>query len=370
MTTMSRLSTMRRNARQRPGLRAVASAAERLAASRLLDPLPEGSVVPLPDANDVILLRARQGTGEFHAETWSQQVALAHELAARGRTFAVTADPAAIFEKSVAWALPPGFIEPRLWNYAKQVQEFAAGLEAQGNRMFLSAAEVTFWENKAYMHRRLAEVGAATPPTVIVDAATHDDAAFEFEPLVVKQEHSAGSAGIHFLPTAEEARTYLSSYRFRAGESLIVQAVVPGATRDLRLTMVGDTPIRTATYWRVKSAETLAATQWRTTATTYGSTVIHEEPPPRAVEVCAGVLRELGVRTAGFDLMWENDDLDGPPLVLELSPFYQPNPPQPAGAVVAYNTFKSRRYRADGYYKRQHLAYREIASIILDKGFF
>lgn len=350
--------------------RAVAAAAERIIASRFVDPPPAASLVALADADDVILLCSRQPTGEFHAETWSQQLALAHELAARGRTFAITDDPATVFEKSVAWALPPRLVEPRLWNYAGQVQEFAAGLEAQGNRMFLSAAEAAYWENKAYMHKRLAEVGAAVPATLVVDAATQQSAEFEFEPAVVKEEHSAGSAGIHFFGTVEEARSFVSSYRFRPGESLIVQQVVPGATRDLRLTMVGDEPIRSATYWRVKSPETLEATEWRTTATTYGSAVIHEDPPGRAVEVCATLLRELNVRTAGFDLMWENDDLDGTPLILELSPFYQPNPPLPARASGTYKTFKSRRYRADGYFKRQHLAYREIAAAILDKGYF
>jgi glutathione synthase/RimK-type ligase-like ATP-grasp enzyme len=361
---------VRGRSRRPPVLRALAEVAERIAAARLLEPMPEETLVPLAEADDVILLCAQQGNGVVHTETWSQQLAFAHELAARGRTFAITTEPAALFEKSVAWALPPRLIEPRLWNHARQVQEFVTGLEAQGNRTFLSAAETLYWENKAYMHRRFDDVDVPTPATVIVDVASRDDADFDFEPLVVKQEHAAGSSGVRFFPGAEAARDYIRSYGFRPGEHLIVQAVVPGATRDLRLTMVGDTPIRSATYWRIKSQETLEAAEWRTTATSYGSTVRHEEPPARAVQLCARIMHDFSVRTAGFDVMWAEDDLDGTPLVLELSPFFQPNPPSPDGDSSAYKRFKRRRYRADGYFERQHAAYREIAATILDKGFF
>lgn len=317
----------------------------------------------------MILLCARQG-GPFHAETYSQQVALAHELAARGRRFALTDEAGTIFGKSVAWALPPRFVHPRLWNYARQVQQFVHGLESQGNRAFLSSAEAAFWENKAYMHRKLDEIGAPTPRTVVVTAGTRAGAEIDFEPVVIKEEHSAGSSGIHYLPTVAAARRFLDGYAFRPEESLIVQEVVEGANRDLRLTMVGDRSIPAATYWRVKAAEAREGAEWTTTATTYGSAVVHEEPPPRAVELCARVLERLSVRTAGFDLMWRGDDLTGEPLILELSPFYQPNPPQAAGDSRSYKEFKRRRYRTDGYFKRQHLAYREIAATILDKGLF
>lgn len=352
-------------------MRATASsAAEQLLARRLVGPPPAAALVPLDEAEHVILLSARQGDGRFHAETYSQQMALAHELAARGRRFAITEDAAAIFGKSVAWALPPRFVHPRLWNHARQVEQFVAGLEAQGNRAFLSSREAAFWENKALMHRRLDEIGAPTPETVVVTAETRATAEIGFEPVVIKEEHSAGSSGIHFLPTADEARTFLDAYAFRPDESLIVQAVVDGANRDLRLTLVGDEPILAATYWRIKPESARDATRWTTTATTYGSTVVHAEPPAAAVETCARTLDRLGVRTAGFDLMWAGDDLAGPPLILELSPFYQPNPPQAAGDARSYKEFKRRRYRADGYFKRQHLAYRQIAATILDKGFF
>ena len=350
---------------------AVTSAAESAVAGRFVEPLPASALVPLAEAEDVLLLCDRRSAGDFHAETYSQQMAFGHELAARGRTFAITDDASELFEKSVSWALPSEFVRPRLWNHARQVQQFVAGLEAQGNRAFVSAAEAAFWENKAYMHQRLDEVGAATPRTLVVTDADRAAADLAFEPVVIKQEHSAGSAGISFFATAAEARAFLAQYRFRPEESLIVQEIVSGATRDLRLTVVGDRAIRSATYWRIKSDAALAAPEWTTTATTYGAEVVHEEPPVAAVERCAKVMADLGVRTAGIDLMWVDDDVSGDPLILELSPFYQPNPPRPAGrSDRPYKAFKRRRYAADGYYKHQHLAYRDIAAAVLDQGLF
>ena len=96
----------------------------------------------------------------------------------------------------------------------------------------------------------------------------------------------------------------------------------------------------------------------------------HEEGGDGRVGDAGGdVLRELGVRTAGFDFMWRDDDVDGQPLILEFSPLYQPNPPKPRRYDDwSYKRYKSDPYVADGYFAQQHLAFREIAGQVLDQG--
>ena len=143
--------------------------------------------------------------------------------------------------------------------------------------------ETLFWENKAHMHRRFADPGVPTPHTVIVNAENCKEVNFDVEPVVVKQEHSAGSAGIRYFSTGHEARRFVMSYPFRPTESLIVQEVVAGATRDLRLTMAGAHSIPGASYWREKSAAAVASPTWTPTATKYGSTVNHGDIPESAV---------------------------------------------------------------------------------------
>jgi len=327
--------------------------------------------VPLEETDDVLLLCSRLAP-HWEPEAYIRELAFACELAAHDRPFAVSTDPSALFEKSVAWFVPgPSLVSPRLWDYSRQVTEFAAGLERQGNRPFCSSAETMFWENKAHMHRAFDAAGVPAPRTHTLTAESWRDFPFDFEPVLVKQEHSAGSAGVRYFPTAGAAREYVAAYAFRPTESLLVQELVSGATRDLRLTMVGDRMIELATYWRTKSKEALRSPTWTSTATTYNSTVEHADIPPAAVSTAARVLEQLGIRTAGIDLMWVDDDVSREPLFLELSPYYQPNAPKPERyADLTYKQFKGRPYAPDGYFAQQHLAFREISRQILEQDLF
>jgi hypothetical protein len=330
-------------------------------------PFPSDAVVPMDSTSDV-LLRFSRTLHEFKPPVWSQEVAFASEMSARGRAFAVTSEPGEIFGKSVMWYHRDDLVKPRLWDYAKQMQELIAGIEGQGNRTFNSSGEVRFWENKGYMHRRLDEIGAPTPRTRLLTADTWRSAEFDLEPLLIKEEHSSSSKGVQHFRTAADARRYVEGYAFRPGESLVMQEVVPGATKDLRLTMVGDRMIESATYWRIKSPEALARSEWTTTATSNESTVVHGEVPEGAVKAAARYMRDLGIRTAGFDFMFRDDDVTGPPLVLEFSPLYDPNPPKPRRYDDwSYKRYKSNPYISEGYFFQQHLAFREIAGQVLDQ---
>jgi glutathione synthase/RimK-type ligase-like ATP-grasp enzyme len=342
--------------------------------ARNLPPMPTEAVVPLDEAGEALLLCSRY-LPYFVPQTHVSELAFAHQLAARGRAFAVTGDARKLFDKSVAWFIPGDgrdFILPRLWDYSRQVFEFAAGLERQGNRPFCSSTETEFWENKAHMHRKLAEMGAPTPRTEILTADTWVQANFDVEPALIKEEHSAASAGVHHFSTAAQAREFVASYRFRPGESLIMQELVLGATKDMRLTMVGERLIESATYWRVKSPEALAKPEWTTTATSNNPVVLHEDIPPSVEAQAAEWLRKLGIRTAGIDLMWVDDDVSRDPVILELSPYYQPNPPKPERyAQWTYKEYKKKlRNVRDSYVLEQYRVFGDIAGAILDQDLF
>jgi len=129
--------------------------------------------------------------------------------------------------------------------------------------------------------------------------------------------------------------------------------------------------IAEASYWRTKSEAALRAADWTTTATSHNSTVEHANIPPAVVTLAAGWLERLGLRTAGLDLMWPGDDLDQEPLLLELSPYYQPNPPKPERyREWTYKQFKGKPYIEDGYFAQQYETLRAISARILDEGFF
>jgi glutathione synthase/RimK-type ligase-like ATP-grasp enzyme len=337
---------------------------------RDLEPFPTDATVPMHEAEDVLLLCSGY-LERFHLQSYVQELAFAHELAARGRAFAVTDEPREIFDKRVAWFLPGTFVRPRLWDYSRQAYEFARGLEDQGNNVFCSSSETAYWENKAHMHAMFERHDIPTPQMLLITRQNRADAAIDFAPVLVKEEHSAGSAGLHFFPSATEARRFIDQYPLRPGETLIVQALVRGATRDMRLTMAGSAAIRSATYWRQKSAKAVADPNWTPTATKHGSTVVHADPPDGVVSIVAGYLDALGVRTAGVDLIWVDDDVERPPLVLELSPYYQPNPPKPDRyADWSYREFKQRSHVPQGYLSGQYGCFREVAAQLMEQGLF
>lgn len=353
-----------------PGREAARRFARRARTLRRVPAIPWDATTSLDSASDVIL-QTSSPPWEFNPEAYSQEVAFAVELASRGRSFAVSDRPNELFGKNVVWFLHHDFGHPRLWDYSRQAQEFASGLERQGNRLFCSASETAYWENKAHMHRRLAEVDAPTPATRVLTRETWESISFDFEPVLIKQEHSAGSAGIHHFTTAQDARLFVEQYVFRPTESLIMQEVVCGADRDLRVTMVGDRVVASATYWRAKHPDAASRSEWTTTATTYDSLVDHSPAPEYVPTLVGKYMQLLGVRTAGFDLMWVGNDLSTAPLILEFSPYYQPNPPKPNRyGDLSYKQFKTDWAAPEGYLEQQHKVFREISGEILDQGLF
>jgi hypothetical protein len=334
--------------------------------------MPEGAIVPVDQASEVILLCSRYRAPNVVPQAHVSELAFAHELAARGCSFAVTEKSRDLFDKAVVWFIPgdgQDFVTPQLWDYSGQVRGFAEGLERQGNRPFCSSQETAFWENKAHMHRRLDEIGAPTPKTEVLTADNWGATSFDIEPVLIKEEHSSASQGVHHFATASDARAFVERHSFRPGESLIMQEVVKGATMDMRLTMVGDRMIEAATYWRNKNPVALRSPEWTTTATSYDSIVEHANIPESVEPMAAEVLRRLGIRTAGIDLIWVDDDLDREPLFLELSPYYQPNPPKPARyADWSYKQYKKKwRNVKEGYLLQQYWVFRRIATEVLEQ---
>ena len=63
--------------------------------------------------------------------------------------------------------------------------------------------------------------------------------------------------------------------------------------------------------------------------------------------------------------------MEGDPLVLELSPYYQPNPPKPARYDRwTYKKYKENPYGEEGYFSQQYEVFRTIAGEILDQGLY
>jgi hypothetical protein len=126
-----------------------------------------------------------------------------------------------------------------LANQAEGLLDALRRAEARGNTMLPSAAEAEWWENTVFMHRRFAELGIRCPATTILGPGEPvDPDAFTY-PVLAKEPHSQGSAGLHKVNSPEEL-VALRERLVAAGEpELLVQELVD-MSRDLRATCVGD----------------------------------------------------------------------------------------------------------------------------------
>lgn len=233
------------------------------------------------------------------------------------------------------------FNPARVVDHSAGLQATLRQLEAQGNELCPSAAEAALWENKVAMHAAFERAGVPSPTTVRLDACGDVDAAMAAAglvfPLLAKEPNSCNAQGVHLIGD----RAALDALRRRLGASgrhdLLLQRLVD-MRRDLRVTVIGGEVVHH--YWRINGAP-----EWRPTTTRHGSTADFGSFPEQWRSTFVDAMDRLGLRQGAFDVCWEGDDLDGPPLFLEVSPAFSPNPPPtPEFVGRPYSEFKSRRW--------------------------
>ena len=252
-------------------------------------------------------------------------------------------------QRKIVFFLSEDFNVYRFADYTDILNHIIQNLEKQGNRVFPSSWEVGFWENKALMHRRFAELGIRTPDSVVLPMAETGSKTFEnfSYPLLVKEEHSCSSLGLHTVDLASELELLLSQPNLKNRNYAIVLQKRLNIRRDLRVILVGNQIVWH--YWRINLSK-----EWRPTATGYGNQVDFENFPKRWQEWIIETFLKLNLTTGAFDIAWENDDLNTEPYILEVSPVYQPNPrPKKLDHLQRYGWWKKSMTLRDNY----HVAY-------------
>ncbi len=246
-----------------------------------------------------------------------------------------------------------------LHDYAEGLLVALRRIEANGNRLFPSADEAEWWENKGFMHRRFAELDVHCPPTVIVDlSAPLDPSAFEY-PILVKEPHASGSRGLHKVASPGELQRVVGEMKRDGETELLVQDLID-MRRDFRATLVGDRIVHS--YFRINTSA-----DWKPTSTSHGSIVDFEHFPEQWRAYIVEVFGRLGLQSGAFDLCWAGDDLETEPYVLEVSPSYTPNPPPPAGWTRPYVDFKSVLFGRDSYAKASVATVFWVAGQLIDE---
>lgn len=233
-------------------------------------------------------------------------------------------------------------------NYMDILIYVSKNLENQGNRVFPSSYEISLWENKANMHNIFEEKNIRTPKTIPLDILNINKSIVDtfVYPGLLKEEHSCSSKGIYKVNCKEDVYAILAKKEIKNNNKTIVLQQLLEIRKDFRVILVGDSIV--LHYWRINLSE-----EWKPTATGQGSQVDFETFPEQWRTWIIETFSKLGIRTGAFDIAWQNDDLSTEPYILEVSPFYQPNPrPDNPYDLMHYGKWKKSVRLIEGYQQK------------------
>lgn len=197
-------------------------------------------------------------------------------------------------------------------------KSFISQLEPKNN-LYPPLKHTLLWENKVFMHKEFERLNINAPKTIIKKNANliFDELATDLgNKFLFKHPHSAGSRGIVLISCQQDLNRVIEENIDL--KELIFQRLV-NMKKDLRVILIGKKII--LHYWRVNNEE-----EWRPTSTSHGSEVDFEYFPEKHKSKIIDTFIKFDITQGAFDICWENDDVDGEPIFLEISPAFQPNP--------------------------------------------
>jgi glutathione synthase/RimK-type ligase-like ATP-grasp enzyme len=233
----------------------------------------------------------------------------------------------------------------KLANYSVSLYNTAKLIELQNNTLFPNSQSILLWENKGYMHRQFKDFNVNHPETIIFGRQNSlEKITIPDFPLLVKEIHSAGSRGLYLVNSVKDLSEVISKIFSKGHSELLIQRLV-NMRKDLRLVLHREKVV--SYYWRINPDD-----KWKPTATSYGGLTKFDDLPEQWLPLFVIYLEKLGLETAAFDIAWDNDDISTPPLVLEISPSYQLNPPLPDRYKnIPYKIWKKKLFITNSYHK-------------------
>ncbi|MDC1371424.1 hypothetical protein N8298_01475, partial [Flavobacteriaceae bacterium] len=233
-----------------------------------------------------------------------------------------------------------------LADYSGFLYDLVKKLSSQGNCLFPKPSDLKYWENKAHMQNQFNSYDINHPKTIILkrDYKITDIDKLKY-PILLKEIHSAGSRGITKIENQNELLKSLDIIWNKGHSSVLIQKLI-NMRRDLRVVVLNDKVI--SFYWRVNPTK-----EWRPTATSFGNKTEFGNFPKKWKKLFINYLKKMNLTTGAYDVAWENDNTENTPLILEVSPFYQLNPPLPKKfSSLSYKQYKKKLFSKESYYKK------------------
>jgi glutathione synthase/RimK-type ligase-like ATP-grasp enzyme len=243
-----------------------------------------------------------------------------------------------IHNKNIILNLSKYYNRSNLDNWSGYISDIIKHLEAQGNFVSPTFDESLFWENKIYMYKQFEIKGLNFPKTTTLNNIDLIKNTFNF-PVITKIPHGAGSVGIEELKSDIALDNFYS--KVDKPKNYLIQERI-NMKMDARIVILG------FKYFDHYFRENLTET-WHPTSTSKGSILKYYDLPMNVINYLEKISSDLNLRSAAFDVCWENNDLKNPPIVLEVSPAYLPNPK--FNGSILYKNWKKIIFIKNPYWK-------------------
>ncbi len=231
-------------------------------------------------------------------------------------------------------------------NYTQTLHFLCQQLEDQKCLVHPGSKEVLYWENKGFMTQKFFELNISTPKTFLICSTDELDSIDLSFPFLLKEEHSSSSDGLHKVNSKIELDRFFSENDYFARNKFLIAQELLNMRRDLRVILVGDKVVHY--YWRINRSD-----KWRPTASSFGNDIDFGSFPEQWREFIIEQFKRFNITTGAFDIAWRDDDLSTTPLILEVSPNYQPNPKVDLRkSKLSYNEFKEKLLFRNSYYNK------------------
>jgi glutathione synthase/RimK-type ligase-like ATP-grasp enzyme len=223
-----------------------------------------------------------------------------------------------------------------------QISSHIAKIENMGATCYPNSYLMQFYENKKKLFELFKCRNIKIPNTFYVPTEklymAERKNIQDILPCVIKFCYSCGSKLMDQAFTIEELDNKLKNiYSKNVGEFIIQKKIK--FTKEARLSYVNDNIFHG--YYRLKSSnEDLSG------ATRFGSLTDFNIDLSKYTDFIKDFIKKTNFYIGGIDICWENDNLDEEPYVLEVSHYYEINPPT-SNDMVPYKKFKySAEYRS------------------------
>ena len=302
---------------------------------------PFKSFISLYNKNaNVVIISSFLTTGKFGRELLIRELGYIRYCCDNDIEFYFGKLSGSFKNKIIFWAPNLSIDKYKFDNYSKVILDLATSIEAQGNKLFPSSKELLFLENKKFMHDVLDKFNINTPKTWSYDKLSEIEYDVLEFPLLWKGAHSSGSKDIVKFENLNELKKFISERD--TWEKVILQKLV-NMRRDMRVTIVEGEFF--SAFWRINEKE-----EWQVTATSLGSRLEITKISEKLLNDLKYIMDLCDLTTAGIDVCWENDDIQGDPIILELSPLFSINPyADLSNKKYKYGKFKKKYFIKNSY---------------------